>query len=34
MTTGAIVMMVVCLVGYLGAFVFCASRASKNHTEE
>jgi hypothetical protein len=30
MTTGAIVMMVVCLAGYLGAFLFCASRAAKN----
>lgn len=30
MSASALIMMVVCLVGYLGAFVFCAGKASKN----
>ncbi len=29
MTTGAIIMMVICLVGYFGSFVYCAAKAMK-----
>lgn len=30
MTTGAIIMMVVCLGGYLVSFVYCSIKAMKN----